>query len=72
MPERKDLIDIFKAETEDHLTRLDNGIVALEKEPDNLELVKGSESGSAYPEGRGPGVWIFRDSGHRPPDRGYL
>jgi len=41
MPERKDLIDIFKAETEEHLTRLDNGIVALEKEPDNLELVRG-------------------------------
>jgi two-component system, chemotaxis family, sensor kinase CheA len=41
MSEMKDLIAIFKAETEEHLTRLDNGLVALEKEPNNLELVSG-------------------------------
>jgi two-component system chemotaxis sensor kinase CheA len=35
----KDLIAIFKAETEDHLTKLDNGLVELEKQPDNVELV---------------------------------
>ncbi|HMK75118.1 MAG TPA: hybrid sensor histidine kinase/response regulator [Thermodesulfobacteriota bacterium] len=34
----KDLIAIFKAETEEHLTKLDNGLVELEKQPDNLEL----------------------------------
>jgi two-component system chemotaxis sensor kinase CheA len=38
MPEMKDLIAIFKAETEEHLTKLDNGLVELEKQPNNLEL----------------------------------
>jgi chemotaxis protein histidine kinase CheA len=38
MPEMKDLIAIFKAETEEHLTKLDNGLVELEKQPDNIEL----------------------------------
>jgi two-component system chemotaxis sensor kinase CheA len=41
MPEMKDLIAIFKAETEDHLTQLDNGLVELEKHPDNVELARG-------------------------------
>jgi chemotaxis protein histidine kinase CheA len=36
----KDLMAIFKAETEEHLTKLDNGLVDLEKQPDNVELVK--------------------------------
>ena len=36
----KDLMAIFKAETEDHLTKLDNGLVELEKQPDNIELVR--------------------------------
>jgi len=36
----KDLIAIFKAETEEHLTNLDNGLVELEKQPDNIELVR--------------------------------
>jgi len=36
----KDLIAIFKAETEEHLTKLDNGLVKLEKQPDNIELVR--------------------------------
>ena len=40
MPEMKDLIAIFKAETEEHLTKLDNGLVELEKQPDNMELVR--------------------------------
>ena len=40
MPEMKDLIAIFKAETEEHLTKLDNGLVELEKQPGNLELVR--------------------------------
>jgi two-component system chemotaxis sensor kinase CheA len=39
MSEVKDLIAIFKAETEEHLTKLDNGLVELEKQPDNVELV---------------------------------
>ena len=38
MPEMKDLIAIFKAESEEHLTKLDNGLVELEKQPDNIEL----------------------------------
>ena len=37
----KDLIAIFKAETEEHLTKLDKGLVELEKQPDNLELLRG-------------------------------
>src|SRR4030042_6486504 len=41
MPERKDLIAIFKAENDDHLTKLDNGLIELEKQPDNAELVSG-------------------------------
>ncbi len=36
----KDLIAIFKAETEEHLTNLDNGLVELEKQPDNVEQVR--------------------------------
>ena len=40
MPEMKDLIAIFKAETEDHLTQLDNGLVELEKHPDNVDLAR--------------------------------
>jgi two-component system chemotaxis sensor kinase CheA len=36
----KDLMAIFNAETEEHLTKLDNGLVELEKQPDNVELVK--------------------------------
>ncbi|MFQ5888048.1 MAG: Hpt domain-containing protein, partial [Candidatus Hydrothermarchaeales archaeon] len=39
MTEKKDLLAIFKAETEDHLTKLDKGLVELEKHPDNMELV---------------------------------
>lgn len=41
MSEMKDLIAVFKAEAEDHLTKLDNGLVELEKQPDNVELVRG-------------------------------
>ena len=41
MSEMKDLIAIFKAETEEHLTKLDKGLVELEKQPDNLELLRG-------------------------------
>jgi two-component system chemotaxis sensor kinase CheA len=41
MPEKKDFIAIFKAETEEHLTKLDNGLVELEKQPDNIELISG-------------------------------
>jgi two-component system chemotaxis sensor kinase CheA len=40
MSEMKDLITIFKAETEEHLTKLDNGLVELEKQPGNIELVR--------------------------------
>jgi len=36
----KDLIAIFKAETEEHLTKLDNGLVELEKQPNNVDLAK--------------------------------
>ncbi|HUL30140.1 MAG TPA: ATP-binding protein, partial [Thermodesulfobacteriota bacterium] len=34
----KDLIAIFKVETEEHLTKLDNGLVELEKQPGNVGL----------------------------------
>jgi two-component system, chemotaxis family, sensor kinase CheA len=40
MPEMKDLIAIFKAETEEHLTKLEQGLVDLEKQPENVELVR--------------------------------
>ncbi len=36
----KDLIAIFKAETEEHLTKLDNGLVEFEKQPNNVDLAK--------------------------------
>jgi two-component system, chemotaxis family, sensor kinase CheA len=36
----KDLMAIFKSETEEHLTRLENGLVELEKQPQNGELVR--------------------------------
>ncbi len=35
-----DLIAVFKAETEEHLTNLDNGLVELEKQSDNIELLR--------------------------------
>ncbi len=34
----KDLIAIFKAETEEHLTKLDNGLIELEKQPNSVNL----------------------------------
>jgi two-component system chemotaxis sensor kinase CheA len=34
----KDLIAIFKVETEEHLTKLDNGLVELERQPNNVNL----------------------------------
>jgi two-component system chemotaxis sensor kinase CheA len=40
MSEMKDLIAIFKAETEDHLITLENGLVKLEKDPANFELAR--------------------------------
>jgi len=40
MSEIRDLIAIFRAETEEHLTRLDNGLVELEKRPGNIELAR--------------------------------
>lgn len=40
MSDMKDLIAIFKVETEEHLTKLDNGLIELEKQPDHLDLVK--------------------------------
>jgi len=40
MSELKDLIAIFKAETEEHLTKLENGLVELERRPENPELVR--------------------------------
>jgi chemotaxis protein histidine kinase CheA len=36
----KDLIAIFKAETEEHLTKLDNGLVELEKRPSDVDLAR--------------------------------
>jgi two-component system chemotaxis sensor kinase CheA len=36
----KDLIAIFKSETEEHLTRLENGLVEFEKQPQDTELVR--------------------------------
>ena len=40
MSEMKDLIAIFKAETEDHLVTLENGLVKLEKDPGDIELAR--------------------------------
>lgn len=40
MSEKKDLIAIFKVETDEHLTKLDKGLVELEKHPENTELVR--------------------------------
>ncbi len=40
MSEMKDLIAIFRAETEDHLLTLENGLVKLEKGPDDIELAR--------------------------------
>lgn len=40
MPDKKEFITLFKAESETLLTKLDNGLVELEKEPGNIELIK--------------------------------
>lgn len=40
MPDKKDFISIFKAGAEGRLAKLGKGIAELEKNPDNLELVK--------------------------------
>ncbi len=40
MSEEKDFIGIFKSETEEHLTEINKGLVELEKNPDNIELVR--------------------------------
>jgi two-component system chemotaxis sensor kinase CheA len=40
MSDMKDLIAMFRVESEEHLTKLDHGLIALEKQPDDLELVK--------------------------------
>ena len=40
MPDKRDIIAIFTAETEDRLTKLDKGLVELEKKPDDMDLVR--------------------------------
>jgi two-component system, chemotaxis family, sensor kinase CheA len=40
MPDKRDFIAIFKAETEERLTKLYNGLIELEKQPDNSDLMK--------------------------------
>ncbi len=40
MPDKKDFIAMFKAEAEERLTKINNGLVELEKDPKNLELIK--------------------------------
>ncbi len=40
MPDKKDFISLFKSETEEHLTKLDKGLVKLEKDPRDLNLIK--------------------------------
>jgi two-component system chemotaxis sensor kinase CheA len=40
MPDKRDIIAIFNAETEDRLTKLEKGLVELEKKPQNMELLK--------------------------------
>ncbi|MFH1413260.1 MAG: response regulator [Candidatus Omnitrophota bacterium] len=40
MPDKKDFISIFKSESGDHLNKLDQGIVELERNPGSLELIK--------------------------------
>lgn len=40
MVDKKDFIAIFKAEIEERLTKMDSSLVALEKKPDDIELIK--------------------------------
>ena len=40
MQDVNDFVPIFKAETDDHLTNLDKGLVELEKHPDDKELIE--------------------------------
>lgn len=40
MPNKNDFIAIFITESEEHLTKLNKGLVELEKHPGNLELLK--------------------------------
>lgn len=40
MSELKDLMAIFKAETEDHLIKLEKGLINLERRPGDLDLLK--------------------------------
>lgn len=40
MPEKEDYTAIFKAEAEELLTKLENGLVVLETHPDDFELIK--------------------------------
>lgn len=40
MPDKKEFIAMFKAEAEELVTKLDKGLVELEKDPHNLEIVK--------------------------------
>ncbi len=40
MTELKDLMTIFKIETEEHLTKLENGLIELEKNPGDKELLR--------------------------------
>ena len=40
MPDKKDFIAMFKAEAEERLTKINNGLVELEKNPKNLEWIE--------------------------------
>jgi two-component system, chemotaxis family, sensor kinase CheA len=40
MPDKEDFIALFIAEAEERLTKMDSALVQLEKNPDNVELIK--------------------------------
>ena len=67
MPKKKDFIAIFKAETEDHLTKLNRGLVELEKRPDNIELVKelNREAHNIKGSARAFGYYEIQEVAHR-------
>ena len=67
MPEKKDFISIFKVETEDRLTKLDKGLVELERKPDNIDLVSelNREAHTLKGAARVYGFYEIQDIAHR-------
>jgi len=67
MPEKKDFILIFKTEMEERLAKLDKGLVELEKDTNNLELLKGlnMEAHTIKGAARVIGCFEIQDIAHR-------